>query len=120
MKMATAELGDQRIILDVTETPAEMAMGLLGRNILPRGHGMIFRFPQNTRTAFTMTGMQFPIDMIFVAANWDIVWVFERARPGVAGYLSPVPYRYVIEVPAGTYARSRVGRVRILSFPLSA
>ena len=51
--------------------------GLLGRRELPRGEGMLIRPAPSVHTFF----MAFPIDVVFLSREGDVVKVCEDVRP---------------------------------------
>lgn len=107
---------DTVVTLDVARTHAEQSTGLSNRSSLAPNTGMIFWFPWDVQLAFTVSSMKFPIDMLFLDREFRVVWVFENARPGdKRPFKPPVQYRYVIEVPAGFFARNRTDQVAIAS-----
>ena len=91
-------LGDR---IDVAETSLSRIVGLLGKQALEPGTGLMI-FPSQ---AVHTVGMRFPIDVIFVDRHWRVTGI----RPEM------VPLRFtrlhwkakcVLEVPAGVIARS--------------
>lgn len=71
--------------------------GLLGRNELPTGHGLLLE-PCRWVMSF---GMRFTIDLIFINRAWQVVALQPRLQPN---RLSPIvwnAYR-TIELPAGS------------------
>src|SRR6478735_8770164 len=79
--------------------------GLLGRRELPEGAGLVIDPCSSIHTFF----MAFPIDVAYVAADGRVVTTAHALRPWRFGPLAR-KVRYVVELPAGTLARS--GTVR--------
>jgi uncharacterized membrane protein (UPF0127 family) len=69
---------------------------------------MLFRYPEPAPRSFWMKGMQFCLDIIWIE-DGAIQGAAENVCPAPPGtvdadlpsYVSPVPVRYVLEVPAG-------------------
>lgn len=100
--------------VEVADTDASRFKGLSDRSSLGSERGMLFTFPRADRYAFTMRGMRFPLDFVWVRAG-TVVGVTENVpAPGTNGTPQlvdpPAPVDSVLEVPAGT-----VGRVGIAS-----
>lgn len=107
--------------VELARTPAEQERGLMFRERLPPGSGMLFVFADSSDHVFWMKDTLIPLDMIFVDASGAVVGVVERAEPLS---LSPrsigAPSRYVLEVPGGFAAEHGVrhgDRVRFEGLP---
>lgn len=87
--------------LELAVTPDEKSRGLMGRQSLPRNHGMLFVFTSANRWGFWMRETFIPL---------DIAWLSEAGVVVELGHLTPrdekmkvprMPARYAIEVNAG-------------------
>lgn len=89
----------------VARTPVDRQRGFsFRRSILP-DESIFFVFPSDTTTPFTMANTLVPLDMVFLDANGKIVGIVNRAIPrSSASYVSPRPFRYVLETPGGWLA----------------
>jgi uncharacterized membrane protein (UPF0127 family) len=105
----TAKGDTVQVALEVARTPAEQERGLMYRNALADGHGMLFIFDSDVDHQFWMKNTLIPLDMLFIAHDGRIVGIHSDATPlstvqiGV-GALS----RYVLEVPGGWSKRHGV------------
>lgn len=79
--------------------------GLLGRNHLPEGEGILLA-PCNSIHMFFM---RFPIDAIFLDRDDRIVAIYPDIRPWQMSGLHPSA-RKVLEFPAGTAARHKLAK----------
>jgi len=87
--------------VEIADTPEERAQGLMYRENLPQGEGMLFLFPEETRSSFWMKDTPISLDMIFIN-NDQIVDLIENAVPFSETLLTPrYSYNKVLEVPAG-------------------
>lgn len=75
--------------------------GLLGRRGLPEGAGLVIEPCSSIHTLF----MAFPIDVAFVARDGRVVATAHTLKPWRLGPFAR-KVRYVVELPAGTLARS--------------
>lgn len=75
--------------------------GLLGRRGLPEGGGLVIEPTSSIHTFF----MAFPIDVAFVAKDGRVVATAHTLQPWRLGPFAR-KVRYVVELPAGTLARS--------------
>ena len=82
-------------------------LGLMFRGSLPADSGMLFSFPGNSSPGIWMLGMRFPIDILFLDHDKEVVNIESNAPPlGLSWrtwriYSSPIPVSYVLELVAG-------------------
>lgn len=102
----TVRLAETDFVMEVVADPDSRRQGLMGRENLPFGTGMLFDFPHGTRPAIWMRNMHISLDLVFVAANGRIAHLFERVPPCAdlpcAIYQAEAPLRWVLELPAGS------------------
>src|ERR1051326_2936954 len=77
------------------------AIGLLGRATLPTGSGLVI----DPCTSIHMFFMRFAIDALYVAQDGVVLRVVAPLRPWRLGPII-LRSRYVVELPAGTAART--------------
>jgi uncharacterized protein len=82
------------------------AQGLMFRDHLRPGSGMLFLFPGDEERSFWMKNTKIPLDMIWISSDRRIVGIRENVPPCVTpvcpGYSpGPVKSRYVLEVAGG-------------------
>lgn len=101
-------IGSFEVEVEVASTPPEKSRGLSGRESLPIGRGMLFVFEGPRRYSFWMKDMLFPIDIIWIGENKEIVDITYDARPeSYPLHFQPrYPAQYVLEVKSG-WAQSR-------------
>jgi uncharacterized membrane protein (UPF0127 family) len=83
----------------LAETPLARLRGLLGREELPSGEGLLLRPAGSIHTAF----MRFPIDAVFLDAADQVVKVASALRPWRTAACRGA--RAVLELPAGEAGR---------------
>ncbi len=86
--------------------------GLMFREYLEEGTGMLFMFKKEGKHSMWMMGMRFPIDLIFIGRERRVADVRENfmplsIRPSTWGIARPErKCKYVLEVNAGTVRES--------------
>lgn len=101
--VATIALGNAGFSVEIAESDEERAHGLQGRESLAPRSGMWFIFPETVQDEFWMKDTLVPLDIVFVGEDMKVVHIIENAVPGSTELLSsPVAYRYVLEIPAGS------------------
>lgn len=104
------ELGGQRYSVEVADDEAERARGLMFRDELAAGHGMLFIHEREEPQAYWMKNTRIPLDILFFDDARRLV-AQQRDVPacslgdGCPPYPSDAPARYVLELNAGEAAR---------------
>jgi len=98
--------GQASFNVEIVDTPDERAQGLMYREALPRGAGMLFVYEYPQRASFWMKNTLIPLDIIFLDLSGMVTRVHTNAIPGD---LSPIPggdnVFAVLEINAGLAAR---------------
>ena len=88
--------------IEVAQTPDERARGLMFREYMAAGAGMLFVFEQTGPVAFWMENTLIPLDMIFVDEGGTVSHIHHNAIPHDR---TPIPggdaVRYVLEINGG-------------------
>jgi uncharacterized protein len=98
--------------LEVAADPATRARGLMEREEVPPGTGMVFLYPRDVEEAYWMKNTLVPLSIAFVAADGRVVSVHEMtpcAADPCPSYAPAGPYRYAVELAAGSFADAGVG-----------
>nr|WP_245873081.1 DUF192 domain-containing protein [Albidovulum inexpectatum] len=80
--------GAARFSVEIADDESERARGLMHRESLPRGAGMLFVYDRPGPVAFWMKNTLIPLDMIFVAPDGRVTAVHSMAKPLD---LTPIP-----------------------------
>ena len=98
--------------LEVAADPATRARGLMEREQVPPGTGMVFLYPADVAESFWMKNTLVPLSIAFVAADGRVVSVAEmtpcKADP-CPSYPPAGPYRYAVELAAGSFGEAGIG-----------
>jgi len=96
------EIGEQKVKIDLALSTKEHAKGLSGRKILENNTGMLFVFEKPAKYSFWMKEMNFPIDIIWINENFEVIYIKKNAEPSsYPDTFSPDgEAKYVLEVPA--------------------
>ena len=107
------ELGGQRYQVEVADDDAERARGLMFRDELAAGHGMIFVHEREEPQAYWMKNTRIPLDILYFDNTRKLVSQQRDVPPCSAGnacpsYPSNAPARYVLELNAGEAAKLKL------------
>jgi uncharacterized membrane protein (UPF0127 family) len=92
-----------RIIdIEIAETDAERARGLMFRRSMGYDKGMLFLFDEADESGFWMKNTPMPLDIIFVGPDSQVVSIAKRTKPFSEEQINPAaPKQFVVEVRAG-------------------
>lgn len=92
--------------LEVARTDAQREHGLMFRQSMEAGRGMLFVFDRDAPRSFWMKNTYIPLDMIFATSDGIVVGIVENAAPlTLDERRCDVPARFVIELNAFQAAR---------------
>lgn len=104
-KGPSVELQGQRYSIEIADSDASRARGLMERTQMDADHGMLFVFEDDAPRAFWMKNTKIPLDMMFFDADRRLVSVQHDVPPCLAdpcpAYPGGAPARYVLELNAG-------------------
>lgn len=102
--------GELRVKVEVVRTEPERQKGLMFRQKLDAGRGMLFVFDRPDVLKFWMKNTYIPLDMIFIDEPKRVVAVEENAEPLTLQPRGPDTLsQYVLEVPGGWSRAHGVG-----------
>ena len=107
------ELAGNRYSVEVADDEAERARGLMFRDVLPEGHGMLFIHEQEGPLAYWMKNTRIPLDILFFDHARRLVSQQRDVPPCDLGdacppYPSDAPAIYVLELNAGEAERLKL------------
>jgi uncharacterized protein len=101
--------GDEVTVhVEVADTQAERARGLMGRRDLQEDAGMVFVFPTDSTSAFWMKDTLIPLSIAFYDERGTIVRILEMepcTRDPCVLYDPEASYRGALEVNRGAFER---------------
>ncbi len=94
--------GQARFSVEVADTEAERARGLMNRPAMATSAGMLFVYQRTGRVAFWMRNTLIPLDMLFADERGVVTRIHSNATPLDE---TPIPggdaIRYVVEINGG-------------------
>lgn len=95
--------------VEVAASSEERAQGLMNREVLEPGSGMLFDYGEPTMARMWMKNTLIPLDMLFVDADGVIRHIHAEAKPkDETPIATPVPVRWVLEIPGGRAAQLKL------------
>jgi uncharacterized membrane protein (UPF0127 family) len=115
----TSKSGVHVFAVELAETEAQHAKGLMFRKELPVGQGMLFDFHREQEVSFWMKNTYIPLDMIFIRGDGRILRIAENTTPLSTRIIpSGGPVRAVLEVIAGTARKFGIAPGDRVAFPI--
>ena len=98
----TVFIDEVPVIVNIADSSAERQQGLSGVTSLGEQEGMLFIFDQSDRYGMWMKDMVIPLDIIWIDVEQKIIHIEENVQPDTypKTFSSPMPARFVLEVPA--------------------
>ena len=97
--------------MSVMRTSDELQRGLSGTESLAADHAMLFVFPRDDKWSIWMKDMNYPIDIIWLDGDRNVVYLVKNAQPSSYPDTQFKPdqnARYVIELPSGTIEQTGI------------
>ena len=115
------ELGGQRYSVEVADDDAERSRGLMFRDAMPAGHGMLFIHDREEPPAYWMKNTRIPLDILYFDDERRLVSQQRDVPPCSLGnacppYPSDAPARYVLELNAGEAQRLGLRDGAVITF----
>jgi len=108
------------VVAEVARTPEERERGLMYRESLPNGTGMLFVFTDAQIRSFWMRNTFIPLDIAYLDAELQVVDIQSMEPQTEESHPSGQPAMFALEVPRGWFQEMeiRVGaRARVVFGP---
>ena len=110
--------GAARFVVEIADNDQERARGLMFRETMPSGAGMLFIYEQPQSVSFWMKNTLIPLDMIFIGADGRVNGVHANAVPGdLTAIPGPPKTLMVLEINGGLAERLGLGEGAELRHP---
>ena len=74
--------GETHFTVEIADTPETRSQGLMYREAMARGAGMLFVYQQPQRASFWMKNTLIPLDILFVDSSGTVTRIHHQAIPG--------------------------------------
>jgi uncharacterized membrane protein (UPF0127 family) len=101
--------GADTVLAEVASTAEERADGLMYRDEVPDGTGMLFVFEDNRPRAFWMANTYVPLDVAYMDPSFRIVDIIAMEPLVRDSYPSDAPAMFALEVRQGWLAEQGIG-----------
>jgi uncharacterized membrane protein (UPF0127 family) len=112
----TVSVEGYNVDCEIADTDASRMRGLMHREELPQGEGMLFMFPWPDQQSFWMRDTHIPLDVAFADMRGKILNIETGTPLSERRMISQGPAMYVLEVPKGWFAFRGLEPGSILKF----
>jgi uncharacterized membrane protein (UPF0127 family) len=100
--------GERSFSIEIADDAGERSRGLMFRETMDDGHGMLFVFEEQRPVGFWMKNTPMPLDLVFISEDGTVKAVL-KGEPYSEAVISPgAPVRFVLELKAGVAAQNRI------------
>ncbi|MEZ0391742.1 MAG: DUF192 domain-containing protein [Pseudobdellovibrionaceae bacterium] len=116
------KIGSQSLLVEIADTPEKSARGLMFRQQLAEGTGMLFVFPNEETRSFWMKNTFIPLSIGYFNAKKELIDVQDMApvtsemQLDLPTYVSKGPAKYALEVPKGWFEKHKIKPMQKFSF----
>lgn len=96
--------GADTVLAEVASTADERSEGLMYRDEIPDGTGMLFVFPDSQIRSFWMANTYVPLDIAYLDPSFRVVDIVAMEPLVTESYASAAPAMYGLEVRQGWFA----------------
>jgi uncharacterized protein len=101
--------GADTVVAEVAATAQEREQGLMYREDVPDGTGMLFVFQDNQERAFWMANTYVPLDIAYMDPSFRVVDIIQMEPLVTETYPSSAPAMYALEVRQGWFGEQDIG-----------
>jgi len=104
------KIKDKILKVEIADSPTLRLQGLSGRENLAEDSGMLFIFETSGKYGFWMRAMNFPIDILWLGEDFQVVSIKEKAEPDSFPeiFTPKEEAKYVLEVVSGFSAKNNI------------
>jgi uncharacterized protein len=100
--------GADTVLAEVAATAEERSEGLMYRDEVPDGTGMLFVFPDNAVRSFWMANTYVALDIAYLDPSFRVVDIMAMEPLVTESYVSRAPAMYGLEVRQGWFAEKGI------------
>ncbi len=101
--------GADTVVAEVAASPAEREKGLMYRDAVPDGTGMLFVFTDSQVRSFWMANTYVPLDLAYMDPSFRVVDIVQMEPLVTDTYPSKAPAMYALEVRQGWLGENGIG-----------
>lgn len=108
MKQSVLSINNHPLAVDVCDTQVLRQKGLMNRDHLPDGSGMLFVFEEEGDLSFWMKNTRIPLSIAFISKLGEILNIEDMHPHDLSSSRSRVQAQYALEVPQGWFKKKGI------------
>ncbi|MDR0496725.1 MAG: DUF192 domain-containing protein [Treponema sp.] len=96
------------VMAEIAGTPKQREQGLMNREELKDGEGMLFIFEKDQVLSFWMKNTLIPLSIAYIASDGRILEMYDMQPGNLDSVRSSRSARYALEVPQGWFNRAGI------------
>ncbi|GHV78644.1 hypothetical protein AGMMS49944_04350 [Spirochaetia bacterium] len=117
LRISGGDGAETPITAEIARTDEQRERGLMGRQSLADGEGMLFVFERDRILSFWMKDTLIPLSIAYIAYDGRILEIHDMEPQNLLAIQSSRSARYALEVPQGWFARKGIKAGDVLIFP---
>jgi len=105
LKITTIHMGDVAVKVEVADNDESRARGLMHRDAVKSGTGMLFVYPEDAPRSFWMRNTRVPLSIAFISRSGKILRIRDMTPMSTQHVQSLYPVPYAVEVGQGWFAK---------------
>jgi uncharacterized membrane protein (UPF0127 family) len=101
-------INDKMVYAEVAFTQKDRAMGLMFRDKLDKGQGMLFIYPHEQNLSFWMKNTKIPLSIAFINSNEVITQIESMAPYSLLSHTSKNKVRFALEMEEGWFIKNGI------------
>ena len=108
MKQRVLSIKDIPVHVEIADDQESRQQGLMNRDHIPNGSGMLFIFPEKQTLGFWMKNTRVPLSIAFISSENKILNIEEMYPYDMTTIKSSEPALCALEVPSGWFKRNGI------------
>jgi uncharacterized membrane protein (UPF0127 family) len=104
-RFVALEVGSHTFEVEIADDPDERATGLMNRDELAPGRGMLFVFPEAAPRSFWMKNTRIPLSIAYINSRGEILEIRDMEPLSLDPVPSRYPAKYALEVNRGRFGQ---------------
>src|SRR4030042_2033836 len=116
-KLVSLMIKGKKITVEVVRTEEEKARGLMFRESLGHGEGMLFVYEEEGRLSFWMKNTRIALSIAFIDKNGKIVDIQDMEPFNLKTHVAAHPAQYALEMNKGWFQRNGIAPGDFVNLP---
>jgi uncharacterized membrane protein (UPF0127 family) len=107
-ELHTMSVGNAEFQVEIADTEQSRRIGLMNREQLPEGQGMLFVFERDQRLSFWMQNTSIPLSIAYISSDLVVREIHDMTPFSLEPVRSSRSVRYALEVNQGAFGEAGI------------